>query len=108
MSISESFWSALGGDPSELEHLRFAGEGELPSRFPVTDFASASIAAAALSIGELAAETGDVPTVTVDRRQASLWFGASIEPIGWKPQDPWDPIAGDYPARDGWIRLHTN
>ncbi len=108
LSISESFWSALGGDPSELEHLRFAGEGELPSRFPVTDFASASIAAAALSIGELAAETGDVPTVTVDRRQASLWFGASIEPIGWKPQDPWDPIAGDYPARDGWIRLHTN
>jgi crotonobetainyl-CoA:carnitine CoA-transferase CaiB-like acyl-CoA transferase len=21
---------------------------------------------------------------------------------------PWDPIAGDYPAADGWIRLHTN
>jgi len=22
--------------------------------------------------------------------------------------NPWDPIAGDYKARDGWIRLHTN
>ncbi len=21
---------------------------------------------------------------------------------------PWDPIAGDYRAKDGWIRLHTN
>ena len=21
---------------------------------------------------------------------------------------PWDPIAGDYQAADGWIRLHTN
>ncbi|MEZ5738684.1 MAG: hypothetical protein R3E68_03925 [Burkholderiaceae bacterium] len=21
---------------------------------------------------------------------------------------PWDPIAGDYECRDGWIRLHTN
>ncbi|EQD38954.1 CoA transferase, CAIB/BAIF family protein, partial [mine drainage metagenome] len=34
--------------------------------------------------------------------------GWSIEHIGWKPPAPWDPIAGDYPARDGWIRLHTN
>ena len=58
-SISRSFWSALGGDPTELERLRFVGEGELPSCFPVTDFASASIAVAALSIGELAADTDD-------------------------------------------------
>lgn len=107
-SITRSFWSALGGAPSGLERLRFVGEGELPSCFPVTDFASASIAAAALSIGELAAQVDDAPTVTVDCRLASLWFGWSIEPIGWKPPAPWDPIAGDYPARDGWIRLHTN
>ncbi len=107
-SLTRSFWSALGGDPSGLERLRFVGEGELPSCFPVTDFASASIAAAALSIGELAAQANDAPPVTVNRRLASLWFGWSIEPIGWKLLDPWDPIAGDYPARDGWIRLHTN
>ncbi len=107
-SITRSFWSALGGDPSGLGRLRFVGEGELPSCFPVTDFASASIAAAALSIGELAAQADDAPIVTIDRRLASLWFGWSIEPIGWKPPAPRDPIAGDYPARDGWIRLHTN
>lgn len=52
ISLSRLFWGALGGDPLELERLRFVGEGELPSCFPVTDFASASIAVAALSIAE--------------------------------------------------------
>ncbi|HJS90855.1 MAG TPA: CoA transferase [Steroidobacteraceae bacterium] len=108
LSIAQLFWKALNGDPSRLERLQFVGEGELPSCFPVTDFASASIASAALSIGELAVHAVDAPAVTVNRRLASLWFGWSIEPIGWKPPAPWDPIAGDYPARDGWIRLHTN
>jgi hypothetical protein len=32
----------------------------------------------------------------------------SIKPVGWTLPSPWDPIAGDYPAADGWIRLHTN
>jgi hypothetical protein len=32
----------------------------------------------------------------------------SIRPIGWSLPAPWDPIAGDYATRDGWIRLHTN
>ena len=108
LSLTRSFWNALGGNPSGLERLRFVGEEELPSCFPVTDFASASIAAAALSIGELLTQGGRAPSVTVDRRLASLWFGWSIEPIGWKLPSPWDPMAGDYRARDGWIRLHTN
>ena len=30
------------------------------------------------------------------------------EPVGWTLPPVWDPIAGDYPAADGWIRLHTN
>jgi hypothetical protein len=37
-----------------------------------------------------------------------MWFQKSIRPIGWTLQDPWDPIAGNYAARDGWVRLHTN
>jgi hypothetical protein len=28
--------------------------------------------------------------------------------VGWALPSPWDPIAGDYAAADGWIRLHTN
>ncbi|MGL1761012.1 hypothetical protein ACSTG6_23590, partial [Vibrio parahaemolyticus] len=31
-----------------------------------------------------------------------------LRPNGWVPPPPWDPIAGDYPGTDGWIRLHTN
>src|SRR5205807_1098045 len=46
--------------------------------------------------------------VTVDRRLASLWYGWSIQPVGWALPAPRDPIAGDYEAADGWIRLHTN
>jgi hypothetical protein len=31
-----------------------------------------------------------------------------IEPQGWSLPPPWDSIAGDYAARDGWLKLHTN
>src|SRR5262249_10894292 len=56
----------------------------------------------------LAHTSGTRPSLTVDRRLASFWFGLSIRPIGWSLPAPWDPIAGDYRAADGWIRLHTN
>ena len=46
--------------------------------------------------------------VVVDRRLATLWFGLSIKPMGWKLPPAWDPIAGDYETADGWIKLHTN
>ena len=68
LSISRSFWIALGGDRTGLERLRLAGEGKVPSSFPVMDFASGSFAAAAVSIAEFATEADDGPTVAVDRR----------------------------------------
>jgi hypothetical protein len=60
---------------------------------------------AALAVADF---VGEASPVTVDRRLASGWFGFSIRPQGWSPAPPWDPIAGDYAAKDGWIRLHTN
>ncbi|MEX0366485.1 MAG: CoA transferase, partial [Ruegeria sp.] len=48
------------------------------------------------------------PEITVDHRLASLWYGWSFRPDGWEVPDAWDPIAGDYEAADGWIKLHTN
>lgn len=98
-------WAALGGDPAAIDRVRFTGEGALASRFAVTDFAAAAIAAAGLAASELIGEGGNV---TVDRRLASFWFDFTLRPIGWRPQGPWDPLAGDYLACDGWIRLHTN
>jgi crotonobetainyl-CoA:carnitine CoA-transferase CaiB-like acyl-CoA transferase len=102
-------WRALGGDHAWLGRVEFAGQGGLPSAFAVTDLATASIGAAALAIAERAASANSrPPSVVVDRRLASLWFGFSLNPQGWTLPPVWDPIAGDYPAADGWIRLHTN
>ncbi len=86
--------------------------GVLPSVFDVTGVATAAVAAATLAAADLlAARTGDAArTVRVDRRQVAAAFlsEALFTPIGWVRPAPWDPIAGDYPAADGWIRLHTN
>src|SRR5690606_23947800 len=32
----------------------------------------------------------------------------SLRPQGWQPPPARDPLAGDYRAADGWVRLHTN
>jgi CoA-transferase family III len=102
-------WSAVGGQASAADAVTFTGAGGLRSAFAVTDIASAAIATAALSIVELLREVkGEDPSITIDRRLSSMWFWASIRPLDWRPSPVWDPIAGDYEARDGWIRLHTN
>jgi hypothetical protein len=104
-----SIWTELGGPPSIASRVQFAGRGELPSIFAVEDLAAAAVGAAGLAVSELLSAGGGRPEqVTVDRRLASLWYGWSIRPEGWELPAPWDPIAGDYQARDGWIRLHTN
>jgi hypothetical protein len=91
------------------DRVSFRGDDTLPSAFPVSSLAVSSIGAAALAISELVgAETTAAPHIEVDRRLASLWFGWSIHPIGWDMPPAWDAIAGDYEARDGWIKLHTN
>ncbi|HVV92756.1 MAG TPA: CoA transferase [Hyphomicrobiales bacterium] len=105
-----AIWDGLGGDSRMLPCVSSAGEGVLPSVFDVTGLAAASVGAASLAVAELvAARTGQAPpAVAVDRRRTGLWFGWSLKPEGWTPEPPWDPIAGDYRAADGWIRLHTN
>lgn len=87
-----------------------AGTGSSPSYFAFSDLASASVAAAGAELAYycgLASGTAP-PAITVDRRLASFWFKTSLRPQGWSLGPQWDAIAGDYPARDGWIRLHTN
>lgn len=91
------------------ECVTFAGAGELPSCYAVTELAAASVGAAALAVRQLIAAQGGGPAqVTVDRRLASMWFGWSLQPVGWERPPLWDPVAGDYRTADGWIRLHTN
>jgi hypothetical protein len=104
-----SIWEGLHGPPALVSRVAFVGSGALPSVFAVADFAASAIGAAGLAVGELLSASGDhAAQVTVDRKLASLWYGWSIQPMGWSLPAPWDPIAGDYEAADGWIRLHTN
>lgn len=103
------FWLAAGGDAAYLAHVKTTGEGDLPSCFAVSDFATAAMGAANLAVSELLHITsGATPRLVVDRRLASLWFGTSLRPQGWSLPAQWDAVAGDYRAADGWIRLHTN
>ena len=102
-------WRALGGEDDLRPHVVETGDGGLPCAFAVTDFAAATMGAAALALAEFVRQqTGRLPPVTVDRRLASFWFGKSLRPLGWSLPDQWDPIAGNYAAIDGWVRLHTN
>jgi hypothetical protein len=84
----------------------------LPSVYDVGAFATAGVASALASIASLhAARTGEpARAVRVDREHAAIAFRAErvMTPRGWTVSQIWDPIAGDYRARDGWIRLHTN
>jgi crotonobetainyl-CoA:carnitine CoA-transferase CaiB-like acyl-CoA transferase len=87
------------------------GSGVRPSAFAVTELANASVAAVGVELAHYMKAANLVatpPAVTVDQRLASLWFGYSFRPQGWEMPSLWDPIAGDYPCADGWIRLHTN
>lgn len=108
------FWNAVGGEARAPDQVRFIGTGALPSVFAVTDFAAASMAAAGLATATLVDslhaghQTGMGRGVSIDRRLASFWFGLSVRPQGWALPPIWDAVAGDYRARDGWIRLHTN
>lgn len=87
------------------------GDGYRPSRYAVSELANASLGAVGLALADLIAVLNlapYAPEVTVDQRLASLWYGSSFRPEGWEMPALWDPIAGDYPCADGWIRLHTN
>ena len=99
---------ALGLPSSALARVFAMGHEAWPSAFRVTDLAVGAIGVAALAVSEMVAGTAAPPRVAVDRRLASLWFGTSIVPTGWSLPALWDAVAGDYRARDGWIRLHTN
>ncbi|WP_347557641.1 CoA transferase [Robbsia sp. KACC 23696] len=99
-------------NPRPVDDTMARGETDpLPSRFPVTALATASIGAAGAALSSLlsASRTPGSPLpVSIDTRLAALWFGVSISPIDWVLPGAWDAIAGDYRTADGWIRLHTN
>ena len=109
----DQLWAAIGGGGSERPAVTFTGpDAVLPSRFDVTSLAAGTVAVATAAAAQLqSVRTGRPPGgVSIDRRAASAAFVSQslLRPTGWTLPPTWDPIAGDYPAVDGWIRLHTN
>jgi hypothetical protein len=109
-ALAADVWDGLGGDPGAAERLTVTGpEHVLPSVFEVTAAAAAAVSAATLAAAEAGGMTG--AAVVVDTTHAALAFRSEHYvrvPDGPELGTVWDPVAGDYPAADGWIRLHTN
>lgn len=101
----QQMWSGLRGTSTPLPEVNFTGTQRFSSAWPVTELASATIALAAQAAADLA---GISHPLEVDSRLASRWFQRSFIPINRAAPILWDPFAGDYETKDGWIRLHTN
>jgi hypothetical protein len=112
-ALAAQVWAMAGGQPETAAALAVSGPRNfLPSAFDVTGLATASVAAATLAAAGYHAVRNEAPVaaVSVDSRAACAAFAAEglFAPDGWSLPDIWDPVAGNYQARDGWIRLHTN
>ncbi|QEO09532.1 CoA transferase [Protaetiibacter larvae] len=104
--LRERMGAALG---LEVASANLTGVATLESPYPVSDLAVASVAAVGAGVsGVLEAAGFGWRPATVRREHADAWFSSGVRPVGWVAPTPWDPIAGDYRAADGWIRLHTN
>jgi hypothetical protein len=111
--LAASLWASLGGEPGALQALAFTGPARvLPSVYDVTAYAGAAVGVACLAVSDLAGARSGAPLapVSVDTTHAAAAFLCErlVAPLGWELPPPWDPVAGDYRAGDGWIRLHTN
>ena len=100
--LAQVWRSMTGVPPADLE---VTGAAALAGAFRVADAAVAAVGATLLAAGRLLGARRaslDVPAAAgvflADRR---LLVDGRVPQI-------WDPVAGDYRARDGWVRLHTN
>ncbi|MGW5239224.1 CoA transferase [Monashia sp. NPDC004114] len=111
--LAADLWAQLDGPPQALTDITFVGPGELSSPFPVVDLAAASFALCGAAVAELyAAARKPRPPVTIDRRQAAVWFDFPLAPSR--------PLAGagrhgvhskwmaEFPTADGrWLRVQA-
>ena len=110
MSAPENNWfdaqvsEALGQGGMLPARVACDGAFQLTAVVDVSGLVLAAVTAAA---EELAALVG-AAEVSIDRRRTELWCGMTLKPENWAVPEAWDPVAGNYRAKDGWIRLHTN
>lgn len=107
-----ALWTAAGLPADALGWLQLEGQDPvLPSSFAIGRAAGAAIGAAGLAATLLWRErTGRAQQVRVALGDAALEFRSErlLRVDGQPAPELWDRIAGLYPARDGWVRIHTN
>ena len=111
--LTARLWRTLGSDERALGQLELSGpRALLPSVYDVDALAASAVALALLSIAELSALRSGraLPPVQLDRRQVAALFRSEryVQPRGWQLPPMLDELMGDYPTRNGFIRLHTN
>ncbi|MEE8445783.1 MAG: CoA transferase [Alphaproteobacteria bacterium] len=108
----QSILDCVGWADAPLDLLRIDdGPDLLPTRYPLADIATGTLAAVGLAASELGRlGTGRAQTVTVDRAAAGIGMSrAEYLRVDGEIRDRWDPVTGFYPARDGrWVYLHGN
>ncbi len=109
-----SAWTALGGRPDLVDHVRLTGnpDGLLPSAFPAFPAMVAAVCCSTLAAAVLdAARTGrPVGVVTIDHEHVALASRSERHAdAGAGPsQNLFAPLSRFYESADGWVRLHTN
>jgi crotonobetainyl-CoA:carnitine CoA-transferase CaiB-like acyl-CoA transferase len=81
------------------------------SAFRVTDAAITSVALALAAVAAFDEQrTGRPQRASLDGRHAAAAFHSErlLRLCSDGDLGLWDPLAGNYPTADGWIRLHTN
>jgi crotonobetainyl-CoA:carnitine CoA-transferase CaiB-like acyl-CoA transferase len=84
------------------------GSTGLTAAWDVDALATGAVAAFADTVVSLLRAAGVEASSSVDGPLVGAWFRQALRPVGWELPSPWDAVAGDYVASDGWIRLHTN
>jgi hypothetical protein len=87
------------------------GDDPFGSPFRVADAAVSSVGAAVAAVAAFdERRTGVHRPASLDARHAAVAFHSErLLRLTSEPAPAlWDPVAGNYAAADGWIRLHTN
>ncbi|CAE6524306.1 unnamed protein product [Rhizoctonia solani] len=107
--VIDKLWAhpGLKLPPQATKKLELVGPADsvVPSSFRVGTVAQATIACSALSsayIHQLRHGRNEPQSVSVNPRHAVLDFNGKLTP------DIWDPLAGVYKTKDGYVRIHTN
>ncbi len=102
-------WRHLTGLPV-APAVRLEGAGvPLPTRYRVADAAAVAVGLTLASAARLEAAGGEPAPVRLPCRAAVEVFRAEQHlRVDGAALASWDPLAGNYPTADGWVRLHTN